>query len=102
MFAEASSVLIITRLYQERVSGLKDKANQMIAMMLGPAGHGKSKAIHAITALTKLWNSEGALALAAPAGIAASNIGGVTLHNLMVWHPFKMLTSTEYKSSRKD
>ena len=54
MFAEASSVLIITRLYQERVSGLKDKANQMIAMMLGPAGHGKSKAIHAITVLLGL------------------------------------------------
>ena len=33
MFAKASS---------------EDKANQMIAMMLGPAGHGKSKAIRAI------------------------------------------------------
>lgn len=50
-------------------------------LILGPGGTGKSLLISAISETFKYYNQESILAKCATTGIAASNIGGQTLHS---------------------
>lgn len=55
---------------------------QKLRMILhGEGGTGKSRILECLTLLCKSWQRAAALMLLAPTGIAASNIGGHTLHS---------------------
>jgi hypothetical protein len=47
-------------------------------LLLGRAGTGKSHVINAVRHFAKMWGRPNAVALAAPTGVAATNIGGST------------------------
>ncbi len=57
------------------------KPPQLLMMVLGQGGTGKTLLINAISETFRYWKAESKLAKTATSGVAASLIGGQTLHS---------------------
>ncbi|KIO18983.1 hypothetical protein M407DRAFT_83347, partial [Tulasnella calospora MUT 4182] len=60
---------------------ISQSTDQLMMIVAGPGGTGKSRVIAAMTSLFDNLNCSESLKKSAPTGIAAYAIGGVTLHS---------------------
>jgi len=81
------------------------KQPQLVAHLIGPAGYGKSRVIHALSVFASKWNKRDTLLVTAFTGTAAKNVCGLNMHAVFGWMVMnelkaKITNETRVKLSR--